>query len=77
MAKKKYIKPIISFEKLSIGSPVSASCAFDFNFADFACPVLIPEIGETVFQDNNCDWTSDDYYLCYHVPTMDMNVFGS
>lgn len=77
MAKKKYSKPIINFEKLSIGTDLGGSCALSMNFADFVCPIIIPEVGETVFQEYNCDWTGDDYYLCYHVPTMDMNVFGS
>ena len=38
---------------------------------------LIPEWGETVFTEQNCDWSNDDYYVCYHVPTAGTNIFGS
>ena len=72
-----YIKPTITLEKLSMSSELSASCEFDINFAEFYCPILIPEWGETVFTNQNCDWSNDDYYVCYHVPTAGSNVFGS
>ena len=60
-----------------MGSELSASCAMNVNFAEFVCPITIPEWGETVFQEHNCDWSNDDVYICYHVPTASMNVFGS
>ena len=77
MAKKQYIKPTISFEKLAMSSSVSAHCEFNITFAEWVCPVLIPEWGETVFQQYNCDWSNDTGYICYHVPTISTNVFGS
>ena len=77
MAKKQYIKPTISFEKLAMSSSVSAHCEFNITIAEWVCPVLIPEWGETVFQQDNCDWSNDTGYICYHVPTISTNVFGS
>ncbi len=56
---------------------LSASCTMDISFAEFVCPILIPEWGETVFTANTCDWSNDQYYICYHVPTAGSNVFGS
>lgn len=75
--KKRYVKPLISFEPLALSSTLSASCEFDISYAEFSCPVLIPEWGETVFTEQNCDWSNDDIYICYHVPTASSNVFGS
>jgi hypothetical protein len=75
--KKKYIKPMISFQKLAMSSEVSGSCAMEITFAEWVCPVLIPEWGETVFQQDNCDWSNDTGYVCYHVPTISTNIFGS
>ncbi|MBQ6021535.1 MAG: hypothetical protein IJR51_10820 [Clostridia bacterium] len=75
-----YIKPFITFEKLSMSNPTSASCALNVSFAEFSCPILIEEWGETVFATTSsprCDWTNDDFYICYHVPTAGSNVFGS
>ncbi len=75
---KKYVKPIIAFQELSMNSELSAGCSFDSSFAEFFCPILIPEWGETVFSnDIGCDWTNDDFYVCYHVPTAGSNIFGS
>ena len=75
--KKKYTKPTINFEDMSVRSGVSASCAMQITFAEWQCPVLIPEWGETVFQEDNCDWSNDSGYVCYHVPTISTNVFNS
>lgn len=76
---KKYVKPIISFQQLSMGADLSAGCSFDSSFAEFSCPILIPEWGEYVFSTDivGCDWTNDDFYICYHVPTAGSNIFGS
>ena len=74
---KKYVKPVVAFQELSLGTDVSAGCTMDITFAEFFCPILIPEWGETVFTEHNCDWSNDDYYVCYHVPTAGTNVFGS
>ena len=74
---KKYMKPSIAFQKLAMSSEASAGCTMELNFAEFYCPVLIPEWGETVFTEANCDWSNDDHYICYHVPSVGSNVFGS
>ena len=75
---RRYVKPIISFEKLSLGTDLSAGCSLNSTFAEFVCPVLIPEWGETVFAPNSeCDWSNDEIYVCYHVPTAASNIFGS
>ena len=74
---KIYQKPSITFQKLSMSSDFSAGCTYNVNFAEFACPILIPEWGETVYIENACDWSNDDIYICYHVPTAGTNVFGS
>lgn len=77
MGKKKYIKPFIQFEKLSLSSDLHAHCSLNITFAEWQCPVLIPEWGETVYQEWNCDWSNDDGFICYHVPTISTNVFAS
>ena len=78
MGKRKYIKPIINFESLALSSDSSAHCSLSITFAEWQCPVPIPEWGnETVYQEWNCDWSNDEGYICYHVPTMTTNVFGS
>ena len=74
---KNYVKPNIAFQKLAMSANLSASCSMDITFAEFVCPILIPEWGETVFTQQNCDWSNDQYYICYHVPTAGSNVFGS
>ena len=75
--KKSYIKPSIAFQKLAMSSDLSAGCTMELSSAEFSCPIMIPEWGETVFTESNCDWSNDDYYICYHVPTAGSNVFGS
>ena len=75
--KKKYIKPTIAFTSLELTNELSAGCALDITFAEWVCPVLIPEWGETVYQQWNCDWSNEEGYVCYHVPTISTNVFGS
>ena len=47
------------------------------TFEEWLCPVVVPELGETIFQEHNCDWSNDDLYICYHVPTASMNIFSS
>ena len=72
-----YSKPTIAFQKLSVSADISAGCSMQVSFAEFSCPIMIPEWGETVFTANNCDWSNDEFYICYHVPTAGTNVFGS
>ena len=77
---RNYIKPMLTFEKLSLNNPASANCSLNADFAEFSCPIMIEEWGETIFAANSsprCDWTNDDFYICYHVPTAGSNVFGS
>lgn len=75
---KKYTKPGIIFQQLNMSADISTGCAMQISFAEFFCPVLIPEWGETVYSNNTgCDLTNDDYYICYHVPTTMSNVFSS
>ena len=76
MNRKKYNPPKIQFENLSLNTDLT-TCSIIVNFSEYICPVLIPEIGQTVFQDNNCDWTNDDFYVCYHVPNSAINIFSS
>ena len=77
MAKRRYIKPTVTFETLALANDASGSCVFEITFQEFVCPVLIPEWGETVFQEYNCDWSNDSGFICYHVPTISTNIFGS
>ena len=74
---KRYIKPTVTFERLSMGSGAAGGCEYNASFAEFSCPVLIPEWGETIFTADACDWSNDDYNICYHVPMAASNVFGS
>ena len=74
---KPYSKPSIAFQPLTMGMDLSAGCAFKSLFAEFICPIMIEEWGETIFTENVCDWSNDDFYVCYHVPTATLNVFGS
>ncbi len=74
---KRYAKPNITFQKLAMSADLSAGCSMNVSFAEFDCPIMIPEWGETVFTSSNCDWSNDEIYVCYHVPTAGTNVFGS
>ncbi len=76
---RQYTKPMIVFEKLSAGSGASSGCTFDVSFAEFSCPVFIPEWEEYVFTSSNagCDWSNDNINICYHVPMASFNVYGS
>lgn len=77
VSRKKYTKPSVGFTQLTMNAALSTGCAMEITFAEFFCPVLIPEWGETVYQEHNCDWSNDDFYICYHVPTLATNVFSS
>ncbi|MCR5042219.1 MAG: hypothetical protein K6C36_09020 [Clostridia bacterium] len=74
---KQYVKPTIAFQKLSTNTGLSAGCSMLSSFPEFSCAIEIPEWGETVFTESNCDWSNDDFYVCYHVPTAGSNVFSS
>ena len=80
MAKKKYSKPSIIFESFKLSDVVTDQCALTITFAEWECPVEIPEWGETVYQEyTGCDWTPQDVggSICYHVPTVTTSIFGS
>ena len=77
---KTYVKPVISFENLTVGTSVSAGCAITSNSEPAACAVEIPgQGGLTVFTEHNCMAYVPGYEdrLCYHVPFAGMNVFES
>lgn len=75
--KKSYAKPNITFESFSLSSNIAEECVLEITFAEWECPVLIPEWGETVYQEWNCDWSNEEGYICYHVPTLSTRIFGS
>ena len=77
---RKYVKPEIEFQDLALNSDLCSSCIMEMTFAEFSCPILIPEWGETIFTMDNCDIAGDGVdgsEICYHIPTLDGNVFGS
>lgn len=75
---KKYTKPTIAFQNIALSSGLSSACAIlaDTDFSFDSCPILIPEWGETIFNDTMCTWSSQDNF-CYHVPTASSNIFES
>ena len=74
MNKKKYTKPDVMAVNFSLGSSVSAGCAYVGNFSDrFSCGY--DDNGFTIFA-NSCQIVSDKDF-CYHVPAADNNVFSS
>ncbi|MBQ6268059.1 MAG: hypothetical protein IJK64_09870 [Clostridia bacterium] len=73
---RRYVKPAISFQRLDMSASLSAGCALSATFAEMDCPVMIPEWGETVFTERNCDLYGDEF-ICYHVSAANSNVFGS
>lgn len=78
--KKTYSKPIITFESFALSTNIAEECTMDITFAEWDCPVLIPEWGETVYQEyTGCDWTPQEsgWSICYHVPTLSTRIFGS
>ena len=76
---KQYVKPVIAFEKLAVNSDMSSGCVFNVSFAEFSCPVYVPEWDEYIFTSANsaCDWSNSNVNICYHVPTSSFNVYGS
>ncbi|MGN1443579.1 MAG: hypothetical protein ACI4XE_07005 [Acutalibacteraceae bacterium] len=79
--KKKYESPKIIFESFKLSSSIAAGCeVLSTPAAAFACPVVDPEIGRSIFTtDNGCDLTSPDFLdkICYDVPLENYNVFSS
>lgn len=77
----KYIKPEISFQKLSLATNISAGCQHSATLDPGVCRAEIPgQPGLYVFQENSsCDVYSPELggLICYHVPTADSNVFES
>ncbi|MGN1419475.1 MAG: hypothetical protein ACI4W6_09115 [Acutalibacteraceae bacterium] len=79
--KKKYVSPKIFYESFELSSSIAAGCeVLSTPMAAFICPVNDPEIGGTIFSDDNiCDYTSPSIYdkVCYDVPLENHNVFAS
>ena len=74
--KKAYIKPDVSFHNLAISTSASAGCSVQASFQMGTCPIKVGAWGETVFLENNCDLSNDDF-VCYDVPLSSSDVFES
>lgn len=79
MSKKMYTAPVVMAANFGLSTGVSSGCAAKATFAEFTCPVEVPEWGLTFFGDDICDYSTPDGndMVCYHVPTADSNVFTS
>ena len=79
--KKAYMKPVLQFEKLSVGTPAASSCEGIANFAMGLCSITI-DIGfpMEIFQTAEiCEYHGPevDDMVCYHAPSDNNNVFTS
>lgn len=80
---KKYIRPDISFQQLSLSTDVSAGCSQQAQFDPNSCKAQIPgNPGLFIFHDGgdagcNIFLPNPEDFICYHVPTADTNVFSS
>ncbi len=79
--KRTYIKPDICFDSFEMSTSMAAGCEMIGSNQDaYACPVLIPAWGISVFMALGiCDTHPPENMdtICYHVPTADNNVFNS
>lgn len=78
--KKLYMKPILTFESLAVSANVSYGCALiSTTPAEYACPVLDPESGWTIFSDFSVCMMNlrPGDTICYDVPLANANVFSS
>lgn len=78
--KKKYNKPIITFESLALSTNIAAGCAFiSTNSAEYICPVIDEESGWTIFSDKAvCMMTpKPGDTICYDIPLANSNIFES
>ncbi len=79
--KQSYVKPTVSFEKLSVGAPIASSCEGIANFAAGLCSVTI-DVGFEIeiFQTADiCEYHGPDVddMVCYHAPSDNNNIFTS
>ncbi len=75
---RKYVKPVIAFEPLSLSKDASGACDVQLTFPEYSCPVEIEDWGETVFtKATSCTWYNASGMICYHVPDASFNVFSS
>ena len=79
---KKYVKPMLIYEKYELSKHIAA-CAWDLNSENSnvctadADPNFIP-IGQTLFTQNRCDLHEGNYEdYCYHDGAQGVNVFQS
>lgn len=77
--KKKYISPALYVSNLSMASGVASGCLIPANYAEYGCPVTIPEWGMTIFTETDCEFSAPgiDDLICYHVPFADNSIFSS
>lgn len=79
--KKKYIKPLITFESLELSSNIAAGCSLlNVDSAERICPVHVPDSGITFFtQQGTCIQTtpSETDMICYHNGIDTHSVFSS
>lgn len=74
--KEKYVKPMAAFQPLDIASDLSSGCQYQANFQFGICTIEIPEWGETLYSEEVCDISFEDF-PCYHVPAASSNIFES
>jgi hypothetical protein len=78
--KKTYEKPRICYESFALSDRISAGCEGIANIGENQCSILIPELGETIFnQDLVCSVTSPggNETICYNAPSEWNNVYSS
>lgn len=83
MAKSNYSAPLFQIFPIALATNhagVGSGCHMTSNQAELVCPVVIPLTNESIFSNEFTCTTildPDDSFLCYHVPTGDMNIFNS
>ncbi len=77
--KKNYTKPQIVFDNFELSQSIAGSCEAISNQVQFVCPVEIPELGFSVFNEGTCDYYAPDIndYVCYDGPPSSSQVFSS
>ena len=80
--KKKYVKPLISFDSFEIAQSIASGCGVSATFAYMQCAIEPPDIDVSIFVEgvNACEYTPDvDGALgyCYHVPQESIKLFAS
>ncbi len=77
--KRKYVKPEIIFDSFELSQSIAAGCELISQHSQGACPVLDPEIGQTLISEGLCQMTppGGNDSICYDVPMDSYNVFSS